>query len=110
MPIFLSEITNSYSTIMDFSGLNKQYALVVTKTDKIRPIQEIGENSLEAKKVEEDIFTKLRTIKTFQEIENRAATIPIHFFTVSVNKMKQSDEGITQIFPWRIGEVAKFEF
>jgi hypothetical protein len=106
----LTRLFGFYVRIIQFLGKNKQYAFVVTKTDKIFPIEEIGENSLQAKKVEEDIFTKLHTITTFKAIEGIAGSIPIHFFTVSVNAMKQKDEGITQIFPWRIGEVAKFEF
>jgi len=106
----LTRLFGYYSRIMQFLGKKKQYAFVITKTDKIIPIEEIGENSLQAKKVEEDIFTNLRTITTFKAIEGIAGSIPIHFFTVSVNAMKQRDEGIIQIFPWRIGEVAKFEF
>jgi hypothetical protein len=97
---------------MDYLGQEKQYALIVTKTDKIEPIEAVSENSSRAKEIEGDIFSKLHTIMTFQAIENKAASIPIFFFTVSVNSMSRTDQQmvISQIFPWRFGEVAKFEF
>jgi hypothetical protein len=96
---------------MDYIGEEKQYALVVTKTDKIRPIESISENSPQAEVIEGDIFNYLHTFTTFQAIENKAGSIPIFFFTVSVNPMSKNDQQnvITQIFPWRFGEVAKFE-
>lgn len=108
----LTRLFGYYAKIMDYIGEEKQYALVVTKTDKIGPINTISENSPEAREIEEDIFNYLRTITTFQAIENKAGSIPIFFFAVSVNPMSGTDQQdvITQIFPWRFGEVAKFEF
>jgi len=108
----LTRLFGYYAKIMDYIGEEKQYALVVTKTDKIAPINTVSENSPEAREIEEDIFNYLRTITTFQAIENKAGSIPIFFFAVSVNPMSGSDQQnvITQIFPWRFGEVAKFEF
>jgi len=108
----LTRLFGYYVKIMDYLGQEKQYALIVTKTDKIEPIEAVSENSSRAKEIEGDIFSKLHTITTFQAIENKAASIPIFFFTVSVNSMSRTDQQmvISQIFPWRFGEVAKFEF
>ncbi len=108
----LTRLFTYYAKIMDYIGEEKQYALVVTKTDKIKPIESISENSPQAEEIERDIFNYLHTITTFQAIENKAGSIPIFFFTVSVNSMSKNDQQnvITQIFPWRFGEVAKFGF
>ena len=108
----LTRLFGYYVKMMDYLGQEKQYALIVTKTDKIEPIESVSENSPRAKEIEEDIFNKLHTITTFQAIENKAASIPIFFFAVSVNSMNRNDQQnvISQIFPWRFGEVAKFEF
>jgi hypothetical protein len=107
----LTRLFTYYAKIMDYIGEEKQYALVVTKTDKIRPIESISENSPQAEVIEGDIFNYLHTFTTFQAIENKAGSIPIFFFTISVNPMSKNDQQnvITQIFPWRFGEVAKFE-
>lgn len=108
----LTRLFGYYARIMDYCGEEKQYALVVTKTDKIRPLDTISENSPEAREIEEDIFNYLRTITTFQAIENKAGSTPVFFFAISVNPMSRNDQQnvITQIFPWRFGEVARFEF
>jgi hypothetical protein len=95
---------------MQVVGKNKQYAMVVTKTDKIVPLFNIPENSPEAIKVEEKIYQKLHTLGTFRAIENLGIDIPIYFFTVSVNGMNMGDDNSGGIFPWRYDEVAKFEF
>lgn len=107
----LTRLFTYYAKIMDYIGEEKQYALVVTKTDKIRPIESISENSPQAEVIEGDIFNYLHTFTPFQAIENKAGSIPIFFFTISVNPMSKNDQQnvITQIFPWRFGEVAKFE-
>jgi len=106
----LTRLFGFYSRIITHIGLEKQYALVVTKTDKIKSIEEISEISEQAKNVEGDIYNYLQTIPTFKAIEGRAGSIPIFFFTVSVNSMNKKDQPtiISQIFPWRFGEVAKF--
>jgi len=108
----LTRLFGYYVRIMDYLGQEKQYALIVTKTDKIVPIDAVSENSPQAKEIEQEIFDRLHTITTFQAIENKAGSIPIFFFTVSVNSMSSNEEQavISQIFPWRFGEVAKFEF
>jgi len=106
----LTRLFGYYANIMDFVGEEKQYALIVTKTDKIKPIDTIAENSLQAEDIEKDIFEKLHTFTTFQAIEGKAGSTPLFFFTVSVNPMNKNDQQISQIFPWRFGEVAKFEF
>jgi hypothetical protein len=108
----LTRLFGYYVRIMDYLGQEKQYALIVTKTDKIEAIESIAENSPRAEEIEKDIYNKLHTITTFQAIENKAASIPIFFFTVSVNSMNRVEQKtvISQIFPWRFGEVAKFEF
>jgi len=106
----LTRLFGYYTEIMQVVGKNKQYALVVTKTDKIMPIFNIPEKSPDAISVEEKIFQKLHTIGTFRAIENQGIEMPIYFFTVSVNGMNVGDEGITGLFPWRYDEVARFEF
>jgi len=112
-PSTREEMTNLfgyYEEIMDVVGKNKQYAFVVTKTDKIVPIFNIPENSPDAAEVEENIYQKLHTIGTFRAIENQGIDIPIYFFTVSVNGMNVGEDNTPGIFPWRYNEVAKFEF
>jgi hypothetical protein len=107
----LTRLFGYYVKIMDFVGEEKQYALVVTKTDKIEPIETVAENSPRAQEIEESVFKTLRSITTFQAIENKAGTVPIYFFCVSVNSMNtDGQQVISQIFPWRFDEVAKFEF
>ncbi|WP_394698836.1 hypothetical protein [uncultured Methanoregula sp.] len=108
----LTRLFGYYAKIMDYCGDEKQYAFVVTKTDKIKPLDTVSENSPQAEEVESDIFNYLRTITTFQAIENKAGSTPVFFFAVSVNPMSSHDQQnvITQIFPWRFGEVARFEF
>jgi hypothetical protein len=106
----LTRLFGYYAKIMDYVGEEKQYALVVTKTDTIEPIDTVAENSPRAEEIEAEVFNKLHTFTTFQAIENKAGSTPIFFFTVSVNPMNKNDEQVSQIFPWRFGEVAKFEF
>ncbi|HET8687454.1 MAG TPA: hypothetical protein VFM18_12440, partial [Methanosarcina sp.] len=108
-----------YLRLMNQLGPEKSYALVLTKTDKLRDLSEISDNSEKAKDIEVEIFSCLNDIYTFREIQNLAKRIPIYFYTVSVDatlsplfskNLPENQQGITQLFPWRVGEIAKFGF
>lgn len=117
----LTRLFGLYSRLMDLLGSDKSYALVVTKIDKFKDLSEIPEESAEAREVEEEIYKLLSKTDTFREILHRARKVPIYFYTVSVDatltpqfskegKMIEEQQRITQIFPWRVGEIAKFGF
>lgn len=110
----LIKLFGEYRDIIEYFGHNKKYALVVTKTDMITNIAGIPETSEAAIQIEKDIYEDLkRTIVLFEEIENTAKDIPIYFFAVSVNNIPSGSPDQTKvqsIFPWRVGELAKFGF
>jgi len=117
----LTRLFGLYSRLMDLLGSDKSYALVVTKIDKFKDLSEIPEDSAEAREIEEEVYKLLSKTDTFREILHRARKVPIYFYTVSVDatltpqlsrggKMIEEQQRITQIFPWRVGEIAKFGF
>lgn len=115
----LTTLFGHYFRLMDQLGPDKSYALVLTKTDKLKDLSEIPDNSEKAGEIEAEIYSLLDRIYTFREIQNLAKRIPIYFYTVSVDAtlspqaskdLPEEQQGITQIFPWRVGEIAKFGF
>lgn len=115
----LTGLFGHYLRLMNQLGPEKSYALVLTKTDKLKDLSEISDNSEKAKDIEVEIFSCLNDIYTFREIQNLAKRIPIYFYTVSVDatlsplfskNLPEDQQGITQLFPWRVGEIAKFGF
>jgi len=116
----LTRLFGLYSRLMDLLGSDKSYALVITKIDKFKDLSEIPEDSGEAREVEEEIYGLLSKTDTFREILHRARKVPVYFYTVSVDatlspqlskgKRIEEQQRITQIFPWRVGEIAKFGF
>lgn len=115
----LTALFGHYFRLMDRLGSEKSYALVLTKTDKLKDLSEIPDNSERAREIEAEIYSLLERIPTFREIRNLAKKVPIYFHTVSVDAtlppqvsrgLPEEQQGITQIFPWRVSEVAKFGF
>ena len=110
----LIELFGGYQEIIKYFGPDKKYALVVTKTDRIKNIAGIPETSAAAIQIEKDIYEDLkRTITPFMAITNLGVNIPIYFFAVSVNNNTTGslDQTTVQsIFPWRVDELAKFGF
>lgn len=117
----LTRLFGHYVRIMDLLGNDKSYAFVLTKTDKLKDLAEISEDSEEAGEIERDIYKMFSEIHTFQEIQNRARKVPVYFYTVSINatlpprvvkgkELSEDEYRISQIFPWRVGELAKFGF
>lgn len=115
----LTALFGHYFRLMNQLGPEKSYALVLTKTDKLKDLSEISDNSEKARDIEVEIFSCLNNIYTFREIQNLAKRIPIYFYTVSVDatlspqaskSLPEEQQGITQLFPWRVGEIAKFGF
>ncbi|TAJ44931.1 hypothetical protein [Methanofollis fontis] len=112
----LTSLFGYYTQVMDLLGSERAYGFVVTKADRIRNIRDIEERSDEALRIEQEIYEILLPISTFHEIHNRALTIPIHFYAVSVNAMlepedqerEEGETGFRQVYPWGIGEVARF--
>ncbi|MCS3923911.1 radical SAM protein [Methanosalsum natronophilum] len=110
---YLTRLFGQYSRIMELFGNEKSYAIVVTKTDKIKDITGIEDNSREAIEIERDIFEKLLEIDTFKEIRNRASKVPIYFYTVSVSGIATRDTEdnlITNLYPWRVDQLARFGY
>lgn len=115
----LTALFGHYFRLMNQLGPEKSYALVLTKTDKLKNLSEVSDNSEKAGEIEAEIYSLLDRIYTFREIQNLAKRIPIYFYTVSVDAtlspqslkdLPEEQQGITQLFPWRVGEVAKFGF
>ena len=115
----LTRLFGHYGRIMDIFGSDRKYALVVTKTDMFKELPEVAEGSKEAEEIEKDIYRMLWQIGTFKELEHRASRVPMHFYAVSVDATKkplpldnkeEEGRGPRQIYPWRVGEVAKFGF
>ena len=108
----LVKLFGQYSRMINLFGEDKSYAIVVTKTDKIRNITDITENSRDARKIEKEIFDELVKIETFKEIQNMASMKSIYFYAVSANSLKNDDqqEKTTTIYPWRVEQIAKFGF
>jgi hypothetical protein len=115
----LTGLFGHYLRLMNQLGPEKSYALVLTKTDKLKDLSETSDNSEKARAIEAEIFSCLNNIYTFREIQNLAKRVPIYFYTVSVDatlspqyskNLPEEQQEITQIFPWRVGEVAKFGF
>jgi len=115
----LTRLFGHYGRIMDIFGSDKKYALVVTKTDMFKDLTEVPESSKEAEKIEEDIYRMLWQLSTFKALEHRASKVPMYFYAVSVDATKrplpsdhkeEEERGPRQIYPWRVGEVAKFGF
>jgi len=115
----LTKLFGHYGRIMDIFGSDKKYALVVTKTDMFKDLTEVPEKSKKAEEIEEDIYRMLWQLSTFKALEHRASRVPMHFYAVSVDATKrplpsdhkeEEKRGPRQIYPWRVGEVAKFGF
>lgn len=115
----LMRLFGHYGRIMDMFGSDRKYALVVTKTDMFKELPEVAEGSKEAEEIEKDIYRMLWQLGTFKELEHRASRVQMHFYAVSVDATKkplpsdnkeEEGRGPRQIYPWRVGEVAKFGF
>ena len=109
----LTHLFGHYSRLMDLFGGDRAYGFVVTKTDRVRRIKDVEETSEEAARTEREIYDFLLGVSTFHEIHNRALSVPVSFFAVSVDAMLEPGEGrdaLRQIYPWRVGEVVRFGF
>lgn len=109
----LTHLFGYYSRLMDLFGGDRVYGFVVTKTDRVTRIKDVEETSEEAVRIEREIYESLMRVSTFHEIHNRALSVPVSFFAVSVDAMLEPGEGrdaLRQIYPWRVGEVVRFEF
>ncbi|MCQ1536823.1 hypothetical protein FTO70_14310 [Methanosarcina sp. KYL-1] len=117
----LTRLFGLYSRLVDLLGNEKSYALVVTKIDKLKELSEIPEDSKDARDIEQEVYELMSQMDTFREIMHRAQKVPIYFYTVSVDatlspqlsnggKTLEEQQRITQIYPWRVGEIAQFGF
>lgn len=109
----LTHLFGYYSRLMDLFGGDRVYGFVVTKTDRVTQIKDVEETSEEAARIEREIYDFLLGVSTFHEIHNRALSVPVSFFAVSVDAMLEPGEGrdaLRQIYPWRVGEVVRFGF
>jgi hypothetical protein len=109
----LTHLFGHYSRLMDLFGGDRVYGFVVTKTDRVTRIKDVEETSEEAARIEREVYDFLLGVSTFHEIHNRALSVPVSFFAVSVDAMLEPGEGraaLRQIYPWRVGEVVRFGF
>lgn len=109
----LTHLFGSYSRLMDLLGGDRTYGFVVTKVDRITDITGIEETSEGAERIEGSLYDLLLGVSTFREIHNRALSVPVSFFTVSVDAMLapgDNRESLRQIYPWRVGDVVRFCF
>ncbi|QSZ66870.1 hypothetical protein RJ40_04860 [Methanofollis aquaemaris] len=115
----LTHLFGQYSRVMESLGDDRVYGFVVTKTDRIRDLAEIDETSEGAERIEREIYQQLIQISTFNEIHNRALSVPVYFLAVSTDatlKPAGAGEGngredtLRQLYPWRIDELVRFGF
>ncbi|KKH46959.1 hypothetical protein [Methanosarcina sp. 1.H.A.2.2] len=115
----LTRLFGLYSRLIDILGSEKSYALVVTKIDKFKDLSEISEDSEAAQEIEQEVYDLMSKMDTFREIRHRAQKVPVYLYTVSVDATlppQLSKEGmtveghqrVTQIYPWRVREIAQF--
>lgn len=114
----LTGLFGHYLRLMNQLGTEKSYAFVLTKTDKLKDLSVIPDSPGKAREIEAEMYSLLNSILTFREIKHIAKKVPVCFYTVSVDatlsphlaKNLPEQQGITQLFPWRVGEIAKFGF
>lgn len=107
----LSRLFGYYEQMMQTLGFEKQYAIAVTKTDKIVPLFDISPNSQEAADIENSIREKyLAPLESFLEIEHDAIHCPTYLFTVSATQMNTEERPNDSLMPWRYDEIARFQF
>jgi hypothetical protein len=114
----LTKLFGHYSDIISLFGSEKSYAIVVTKTDQLKDLSKILEDSEEAKKIEHEMYDLFCEIPTFKEIVNKAYQMPICMYAISVDATMKpltiaEEETEVQrkhlkINPWRVGEIGKF--
>ncbi|MBP2146182.1 hypothetical protein J2129_001636 [Methanofollis sp. W23] len=115
----LTRLFGQYSRVMETLGRDRVYGFVVTKADRIYDLAEIDETSVGAARVEHALYDLLLEINTFNEIHNRARSVPVHFLAVSTDATLRpvgagenngEEERLRQLYPWRIGAVVKCGF
>ncbi|QYZ78842.1 hypothetical protein E2N92_05060 [Methanofollis formosanus] len=115
----LTHLFGQYSRVMEALGDDRVYGFVVTKTDRIRDLAEVDDASEGAERIEREIYQQLIQISTFNEIHNRALSVPVYFLAVSTDATLRPagagegngrEEVLRQLYPWRIGELARFGF
>jgi hypothetical protein len=114
----LTRLFSHYSDIISLFGSEKSYAIVVTKTDQLKDLSRILEDSEEATKIEHEMYDLFCEIPTFKEIVNKAYQMPICMYAISVDATMKpltiaEEETEVQrkhlkINPWRVGEIGKF--
>ncbi len=114
----LTKLFGHYSDIINLFGSEKSYAIVTTKTDQLKDISAIMEDSEDARNIEHEIYDIFCEIPTFKEIVNMAFQMPICMYAISVDAtmkpLKMEEEELEmqrkhlKINPWRVGEIEKF--
>ena len=101
----LTDLFGQYGRIMGMFGDNKKYVLVATKTDRIKNLTNVPENSADASDIEKEIYQMLQSILTFKALVARSKN-PMYFYTVSAD----ATGNLNKLYSWGIEKIVEFGF